>query len=124
MKTKTIEWWNKLPKDNDTDVTAIEGDSVAYINGVAFLIQRKNNWNNIVCWKVKPSKKNIVEIFCSFRAWLEKNKIQFVRVEGIGKHHYKMLYLVMRKSNFKMNVIYDEEESSEFNRHIWYAKTY
>ena len=56
MKTKSIEWWNRLKKNDDTDVIAIEGDVVCYISGIAFLIQRKNDFNNVVCWKVKTTK--------------------------------------------------------------------
>ena len=124
MKTK-IEWWNSLPKDKDADVTAIEGDSVVYIDGIAFLIQRKNNWNNVVCQKVKTTKKDLVSTFATFRAWCQKQKIQYIRVEGIGKHHYKMLYLVLRKSVPTTNIVYDEDESKELgDRHVWYVKVY
>ena len=69
MKTKSIEWWNSLKKNDDTDVIAIEGDTVVYISGIAFLIQRKNDFNNVVCWKVKTTKKDLVSIFAAFRAF-------------------------------------------------------
>ena len=125
MKTKTIEWWNNLKKDENTDVIAAPGDVVVYIDGIAFLIQRKNNWNNVVCWKVKPSKKDLVSTFATFRAWCQKQKIQYIRVEGIGKHHYKMLYLVLRKSTPTTDIVYDEDESKELgDRHVWYVKNY
>ena len=41
-----IEEWNAIPKDEETQVIAVEGDICTTIDGVAFLIQRKNNWNN------------------------------------------------------------------------------
>ena len=124
MKTKTIEYWNSLKKDENTDVTAAPGDVVVLISGIAFLIQRKNNWNNVVCWKVKTTKKDLVSIFADFRAFCQKQKIQYIRVEGIGKHHYKMLYLVLRKSTPTTNIVYNEVESAEYGRHIWYVKNY
>jgi hypothetical protein len=124
MKTKTIEWWNNLKKNEDTDVIAIEGDTVCYIDGIAFLIQRKNGFNNVVCWKVKTSRKNIVDTFYTFRAFCEKKKIQYTRVEGIGKHHYKMLYLVLKRCPEYVNIVYNEDESKEYDRHIWYIKNY
>ena len=124
MKTKSIEWWNSLPKSEDVDSKAVEGDSVVLIDGIAFLIQRKNNFNNVICWKVKNSKKDLVTTFSTFRAWCQKKKIQYIRVEGIGKHQYKMLYLVLRRSPETTSIVYNEDESKEYDRHIWYVKVY
>ena len=125
MKTKSIKWWNSLPKNEDVDSKAVEGDSVVLIDGIAFLVQRKNDFNNVICWKVKSSKRDLVTTFAAFRAWCQKKKIQYIRVEGIGKHQYKMLYLVLRRSPITSGVRYAEEESRlSDNRHIWYVKTY
>jgi hypothetical protein len=124
MKIKSIEWWNSLPKSEDVDSKAVEGDNVVLIDGIAFLIQRKNNFNNVICWKVKSSKKDLVTTFSTFRAFCEKKKIQYTRVEGIGKHHYKMLYLVLKRCPEYVNIVYNEDESKEYNRHIWYIKNY
>ena len=124
MKTKTIEWWNSLKKNDDTDVTAIEGDTVCYISGIAFLIQRKNDFNNVVCWKVKTTKKDLVSIFAAFRAFCQKNKIQYLRIEGHGKHHYKMLNLLYKYSPEGAGLAYAEEESKQYKSNIWYVKTY
>ena len=124
MKTKSIKWWNSLPKSEDVDSKAVEGDSVVLIDGIAFLIQRKNNFNNVICWKVKNSKKDLVTTFSTFRAWCQKKKIQYIRVEGIGKHQYKMLYLVLRRSPETTSIVYNEDESKEYDRHIWYIKNY
>ena len=124
MKTKTIEWWNSLKKNEDTDVTAIEGDTVVYISGIAFLIQRKNDFNNVVCWKVKTTKKDLVSIFAAFRAFCQKNDIQYLRIEGHGKHHYKMLNLLYKYSPEGAGLAYAVEESKECKSNIWYVKTY
>ena len=124
MKTKSIKWWNSLPKSEDVDSKAIEGDNVVLIDGIAFLIQRKNNFNNVICWKVKNSKKDLVTTFSTFRAWCQKKKIQYIRVEGIGKHQYKMLYLVLRRSPETTSIVYNEDESKEYDRHIYYVKAY
>ena len=124
MKTKSIEWWNSLKKNEDTDVTAIEGDTVVYISGIAFLIQRQNDGNNVVCWKVKTTKKDLVSIFAAFRAFCQKNGIQYLRIEGHGKHHYKMLNLLIKYAPESAGVVYAEEESKEYESNIWYVKTY
>ena len=124
MKTKSIEWWNSLKKNEDTDVIAIEGDTVVYISGIAFLIQRQNDGNNVACWKVKTTKKDLVSIFAAFRAFCQKNKIQYLRVEGHGKHHYKMLNLLYKYAPEGAGVVYAEEESKEYKSNIWYVKTY
>ena len=124
MKTKSIEWWNSLKKNEDTDVIAIEGDTVVYISGIAFLIQRQNDGNNVVCWKVKTTKKDLISIFSTFRAFCQKNDIQYLRIEGHGKHHYKMLNLLYKYSPEGAGLAYAVEESKECKSNIWYVKTY
>ena len=124
MKTKSIEWWNSLKKNEDTDVIAIEGDVVCYISGIAFLIQRQNDGNNVVCWKVKTTKKDLVSIFAAFRVFCQKNEIQYLRIEGHGKHHYKMLNLLYKHSPKSAGLVYAEKESEDKKRYIWYVKTY
>jgi len=122
----SIEEWNAIEKDEETDVIAIDGDLVTEIDGVAFLIQRKNNWNNVVCIRTAPSKTNILQTFEKFRSFCEHNEIQYFRVEGIS-HTYKMLYLVSRlgqKSGADCNVIFHKQESAEYDRHIYYVKAY
>ena len=89
-------------------------------------IQRKNNWNNVVCIRLKPSKINIVQTFETFRAFCQKNDIQYFRVEGIS-HTYRMLYLVCRlgrKNGADCDVRYHATESAEYDRHIYYVKAY
>ena len=126
IKQLTIDQWNMIPKDEETQVDAVEGDTALLINGVAFLIQRKNNWNNVVCIRLKPSKKSILQTFETFRAWCSDNKIQFFRVEGIS-HTYKMLYLVCRlgrKNGADCDVLFHDTESAEYDRYIYYVKAY
>ena len=121
-----IEEWNAIPKDEETQVIAVEGDICTTIDGVAFLIQRKNNWNNVVCIRVEPSKVSIVQTFEKFRLWVAAQEIQFFRVEGIS-HTYKMLHLVCRlgrKSGADCDVVFHKTESAEYDRHIYYVKAY
>ena len=124
MKIKTIDFWNNLEKDEATDIKAIEGDTVVLINGIVFLIQRKNDWNNIVCWRIYKSKINIVQTFEQFRAFCQTQGIDYIRVEGIGKHQYKILNLVLRHAPETTRIVYAKDESEEYNRHIWYVKVY
>lgn len=121
-----IEEWNAITKDAETNVVAIDGDLCTEIDGVAFLIQRKNNWNNVVCIRTAPSNISIVRTFETFRAYCQKNDIQYFRVEGIS-HTYKMLNLVCRlgrKNGADCNVVFHKTESAEYDRHIWYVKSY
>lgn len=116
-----IEEWNAITKDEETQVIAEEGDLCTVIDGVAFLVQRRNDFNNIVCIRIEENRNSILTTFCNFREWCKENELQFVRVEGIS-HTYKMLYLVARRCN--CNVVYDMKESKEYNSHIYYIKVY
>ena len=124
MKTKSIAWWNKIQKDEATNSEAIQGDLCTLIDGVAFLIQRRNNWNNVICIRIKPNKRSLLNTFSDFRHFCELQKIQYIRVEGIGKHTYKMLYLILRNAPKECGVIKERKESKETGRSIYYVKTY
>ena len=122
----TIDQWNLIPKDEETQVEAVEGDTALLIDGVAFLIQRKNEWNNIVCIRLHPSERSIVQTFNTFREYCAENGIQYFRVEGIS-HTYKMLYLVCRlgkKLGADCDVVFHKTESAEYDRYIYYVKAY
>jgi hypothetical protein len=73
---------------------------------------------------VKTTKKDLVSIFAAFRAFCQKNGIQYLRIEGHGKHHYKMLNLLIKYAPEGAGVVYAEEESKEYESNIWYVKTY
>jgi len=121
-----IEEWNEIPKDEETDVIAEEGDLCTVIDGVAFLVQTKNGFNNIVCIRTAPATQSILKTFCDFRLWCEENKIQYFRVEGIS-HTYKMLYLVCkegRKIGADCDVIFHYDESLYYESYVYYVKAY
>ena len=126
MKTEnlTIEEWNEIPKDDATDTRAIKGDMCVEIDGVAFLVQRRNNFNNVICVRIKPKTNSLLQTFNTFREWCQKEGLQYIRVEGAGKHTYKMLFLLLRLAPKEAGVVKAEEESKKYERNIYYVRTY
>ena len=118
-----IEEWNAIPKDNETDSIAIDGDLVTEIDGIAFLVQRKNDFNNIVCKRIRSSKTPITYTFETFRAFLQENNIQYIRIEGIS-HKYTMLELLRKTAPKDANYIKHSEQSKETGHTVYYVKTY
>jgi hypothetical protein len=123
IEEKTPDYWNILAKDKETESKAIEGDTVVLIDGIAFLIQRENQCNNIVCIRVEKGSENVVRVFDAFRAFCAEKEIQYIRVEG-NTHRYNMLFLVLRLAPVGVNVVKAEEESKRLNRNVFYVKTY
>lgn len=123
MKIKSIDYWNSLQKDSDTDVMAESGDFVCLINGIAFLVQRKNDFNNVVCFRVNKSKTNLVKTFDRFRNTCAENGIQYIRVEGHNRRAYKMLFLVLRLAPKGVDVVYAPKQSED-GLNVYYVKTY
>ena len=118
-----IEEWNAIPKDEETDVIAIDGDLVTEIDGVAFLIQRKGNGNNVVCKRVSPSTTSIVRTFRTFCLWCKENNVQYIRVEG-ATHKYRMLELVKRICDEGANYVLHKQQTQETGHTVYYVKTY
>ena len=53
----TIDDWNNLPKEKEVNYDAENGDIVLEIYGVLFLIQRINDMNNVICFRIEKSNK-------------------------------------------------------------------
>ena len=118
-----IEEWNAIEKDEETQAQAEEGDIVTVIDGVAFLIQRKNDFNNVVCKRIEESNTPITDTFITFRAFCVEHKVQYIRIEGIS-HKYRMLMLCLRKCPECVTVVLHKKQSEETGHTIWYVKTY
>ena len=89
--TSSIEYWNSLEKPENVSVEAVKGDIVEIVNGVAFLLQTTNGYNNIVSYRVEKSDKSIVWTLLEFcKILYSKYHIEYVRVEG-DKGKYRFL---------------------------------
>ena len=119
----TIDDWNAIEKDEETNSIAIDGDLVTEIDGVAFLVQREGEQNNIVCKRIKKSTRPIIQTFETFRAFLQENKIQFIRIEGIS-HKYRMLELMRKTAPEDANYVLHKSQSEETKHQVYYVKTY
>lgn len=86
-----IEQWNSIPKPDNVNVHAEEGDIVEEVNGVLFLLQVRNGYNNVVANRIKPDDHFIVWTLYEYCILLhDKYGIDFVRAEG-DKGKYKFL---------------------------------
>ena len=93
----SIEYWNSLEKPENVSVAAEEGDIVEILNGVAFLLQTTNEYNNIVAYRVEKSDKSIVWTLLEFcKILYSKYHIEYVRVEG-DKGKYRFLERLFTK---------------------------
>ena len=87
----TIQDWNNLEKPDNVNVLAEPGDIVEEVNGIIFLLQTRNDYNNIVAYRIKPDDHFIVWTLYEYCILLhDKYGIDFVRVEG-DKGKYKFL---------------------------------
>ena len=113
---KIHEYWNDCPgiqADDETCSFAEDCDYLKYISGYVFLLQRKNEHNNIIMYALKPSAP-LGEVLKEYVCYLIKNKIQYVRIEGCKKR-YRLFPKIFGKQAFFENVE---------TRSILYAKLY
>lgn len=106
----SIEYWNSLEKPENVSVAAVEGDIVEVINGVAFLLQTTDEYNNIVAYRVEKSDKSIVWTLLEFcKILYSKYHIEYVRVEG-DKGKYRFLErLFIKKEVVKDKSVKDRD---------------
>lgn len=113
--------WNKLvPLDNkEINVKAISCDIVFSTNGYLFLVQRKNGYNNIVCFSLPYRKckghtflKALYDVYFVFKVF----NIEYFRVEGNKRRYW---FLAMLKHKLIENIVRD---SSIENRNVFYGR--
>ena len=114
----TIDDWNNFPKEKEVNYDAENGDIVLEIYGVLFLIQRINDMNNVICFRVEKSNKTLLQALHRLRDYLTFKNIQFLRVEGSLSRYF---FLAKIKGLKNYNVIQDR---SITNRNVFYVRLY
>lgn len=120
--------WNRLvPNDEELQVRAVRGDNVFASNGFLFLIQRTNDYNNIICFKLSKCSpvnnfreckgqtfmKAIIDCYLFFRL----NGIRYFRVEGNTKR-----YLFLGKFGKKTRLFNLVKDGNITERNVFYGK--
>lgn len=113
-----IEYWNNLPKPKEADVVADENDIVVEIGGILYLLQLNNDFNNVVCFRIKKSNMTTLQSFLEYRKWLISKGIRYIRVEGNKKRYWFLTRLNLGKG---YDIIRDSKET---DRNIFYIKLY
>lgn len=113
-----IDTWNLTIKNWETEVKAVKGDLVINIGGVLFLVQRKNGYNNVVCFRVKETNVSIQKAFVQFGHYIMNKGIQYIRVEGNTKRYFFLSKLNVYFPKGFNCIRVDENE----NRNVFYIK--
>lgn len=93
----TIDDWNNTPKTDEIDTIAVQGDIVELVDGILFLLQTTNNYNNVVCKRIAPNASNLIHSFYRYCLILNDiHQIEYIRVEG-RKGRYSFLEKVFTR---------------------------
>lgn len=128
MKVFNYHVWNRLvPNDEELQVRAVRGDNVFASNGFLFLIQRINDYNNIICFKLSKCSpvnnfreckgqtfmKAIIDCYLFFKL----NGIRYFRVEGNTKR-----YFFLEKFGKKTRLFNLVKDGNITERNVFYGK--
>lgn len=129
MKIFDYPVWNRLVPldDEELQVRAVRGDYVFSSNGFLFLIQRKNDWNNINCFKLSQCSpinefreckgqtfmKAVIECYL----FLKMNGIKYFRVEGNTRR-----YFFLQKFGKKTRLFNLVKDGHIKERNVFYGK--
>ena len=116
----TITYWNRLKKPNEeVNCKAVKGDMVFEIGGIIYLVQRKNDCNNIVCFRYRKSAMTLLQSFLLCRHRLIDCGIQYVRVEG-NISRYLFLEKLQKETGQGSGIV--REQNNE--RNVYYIRLY
>ena len=83
--------WNRIEKPENVNVVALEGDILEKIDGVLFLLQTQNDYNNVVAYRIEKSSESIIKTFLEYCLLLyNEHNIKYIRVEG-DKNKYAFI---------------------------------
>ena len=122
---KDYKYWNKIKnKPAECDCEASPEDIVYYDGGILYLVQKKNDSNNVVCFRLKNCKTTVKQSFYHFRRFCVNHHIQYIRVEGNQRRYF---FLKMFEKGLKgqgYSVVQDLKAREEKKRNIFYIKLY
>ena len=121
MQYLTALVWNTLEKNYDTDIMADENDIVFESNGIAFLIQTKEGFNNIVAQRLHFRPGTFKEAVKDVRKVCIENGIQFIRVEGNARRYKFLVKMLAELFGTEVDIVKD---LSNKDRNIYYVKVY
>lgn len=123
IKYLPYSFWNGLLKINfETEVEAEEGDLVFEADGVVFLIQRKDDFNNVVAQRLTHTKSSFQEVVRLFINVMREQQIQYIRVQGNRKRYMFLLKMLPRLFGDTVGILKSDE--SDDLRNIFYIKCY
>ena len=109
-----ISVWNDLAKPDNIDEAAQEGDILEKVNGVLFLLQTKNGYNNVIAYRVENSPKSIVWTLYEYCMLIhDKHNIKCVRIEG-DKGKYAFLERAFTRNEVR-------RDRTEKTRDVYYC---
>ena len=129
MKIFDYHVWNRLVPldDEELQVRAVRGDDVFSSNGFLFLIQRKNDWNNIICFKLsqcspinefrKCKGQTFMKAVIECYLFLKINGIKYFRVEGNTRR-----YFFLQKFGKKTRLFNLVKDGHIKERNVFYGK--
>lgn len=123
MKWLSASAWNlqNTHDDPEVDICANEDDLVFEIGGIFFLIQRENNWNNVVCKRIVKSKTTFQEVVNDFQKVMKECNIEAIRVEGNKRRYGFLTKMLPRLFGPEVGIV-KSNESTE--RNIYYIKCF
>ena len=91
MNVNDVNVWNRIEKPENVNVVALEGDILEKLDGVLFLLQTQNDYNNVVAYRVEKSSESIIKTFLEYCLLLyNEHNIKYIRVEG-DKNKYDFI---------------------------------
>lgn len=107
--------WARLPQDSETKTyEPCDKDKFINIGGYLFAIQKNGN---VIMKKCEADPRfSLLEVFRAFRAYLIKNEIQYIRIEGTPRRYNFLKKMFLHCSILKDNRIKD--------RNVFYVKVF
>lgn len=116
-----VNTWNLMIKPEACDVEAKQSDLCYFTSDFAFMVERDNDINNVLCFRYRRGEETFKQAVRKFVWELRFQKIQFIRVTGRYLFMLRKTFLEEEKAS-GTNIFYDREESDREQENVFFVK--
>lgn len=121
----TVKEYNEMEKPAYCKSTAKDTDLVCKISGYIFLVQRTNDFNNVIMFRTTKTTRSIVTVLAKFREFCIKNGVEYLRLEMHKNRQLEKVFKFWQKEHndeSELNIVFAPRETVECCEYVYYVR--
>lgn len=121
----TVKDFNEMQKPSSCDVVAKDPDLIFEIGGYVFLVQRTNDFNNVIMFYAQKPSVSVIKALEAFREYCILNDVIYLRLEMSKERKLYKVFRYWQKHNndiSELNIVFSWDESLNNAAYVFYVR--